>query len=209
MTNHALSAQIPLFPRGGRFEAVVNHVLEIEGGFVDHKHDKGGATKYGISLRFLQSGGVIDQNLDGYKDFDLDFDGDIDGADIRKLNLLQAQNLYFKYFWEKYNCQHLPKPIDAAVFDQAVNGGGVAAIKLLQKALNKIGGIFVRVDGQFGPETRAAINKISNDKLLITQLLIHYRIAAGARYADIAAKNPSQKVFLKGWMRRAGRLGDV
>lgn len=45
------------------FEDFVKVILKHEGGYVDHPNDPGGATKYGISLRFLQKNG-IDLNLD-------------------------------------------------------------------------------------------------------------------------------------------------
>jgi lysozyme family protein len=57
----------------------VNDVLGTEGGFVDDKVDRGGTTKFGISLRFLAAEGAFDADGDGKADFDLDLDGDIDG----------------------------------------------------------------------------------------------------------------------------------
>ena len=40
-----------------RFEEAFEDLLGIEGGFVDDPVDRGGTTKYGISLRFLKSEG--------------------------------------------------------------------------------------------------------------------------------------------------------
>jgi hypothetical protein len=67
-----------------RYAAAAKKLLLIEGGFVDDPTDRGGTTKYGISLRFLAAAGAFDSDGDGIADFDLDMDGDIDGADVRK-----------------------------------------------------------------------------------------------------------------------------
>ena len=40
-------------------------LLEIEGGWVNDPKDRGGATKYGISLRFLAAEGAFDADGDG------------------------------------------------------------------------------------------------------------------------------------------------
>ena len=47
------------------FEKAVEKVLEHEGGYVDHKADPGGATNYGISLRFVKQSTGIDLDVDG------------------------------------------------------------------------------------------------------------------------------------------------
>jgi lysozyme family protein len=61
----------------------VSHLIGVEGGRVNDPLDRGGETKYGVSLRFLAAEGAFDDDGDGKADYDLDMDGDIDGADIR------------------------------------------------------------------------------------------------------------------------------
>ena len=80
------SAEVALITVEGyspRYARAARKLLQIEGGFVDDPKDRGGATKYGISLRFLAAEGAFDEDGDGKADFDLDLDGDIDGQDIR------------------------------------------------------------------------------------------------------------------------------
>ncbi|MFN3749239.1 MAG: glycoside hydrolase family 108 protein [Sphingorhabdus sp.] len=198
-----------------RFAQAVEHVLKIEGGFVDHPNDPGGATKYGISLRFLKAEGKIDMDGDGIADFDLDFDGDIDGIDIRNLTLQDARVLYHRCFWQAAQCDALPPPVGEMVFDQAINGGLHAARKMLQHAINDClsrGGETapdpVKVDGAIGPRTIEAMNWVVRwGRLGTNALVVAYREEARMRYIAIADRNPKLKVFLKGWLRRADQLG--
>jgi len=194
-----------------RFEHAFADLLGIEGGFVDDPVDRGGATKYGISLRFLKAEGQIDEDLDGYADFDLDMDGDIDGADIRKLTIGDAKSLYKRSFWEALDCESFPEPIGEMLFDQGVNGGNHAAKKLLQQAINAVlragryRTIALKVDGQIGERTRLVFNSMweRHPDLLVTD----YREAVKDRYFAIVRRNPSQAKFLRGWLNRAEKLG--
>src|SRR5690606_11980744 len=104
---------------------------------------------------------------DGFADFDLDFDGDIDGADIRLLTPDQAIALYRRCFWDRFAYDQLLRPIDGAMFDQAVNGGAAAAGKILQRALNRVTGEVrlngrpLVVDGVIGDITRQRLRDVA------------------------------------------------
>jgi lysozyme family protein len=197
-----------------RFRAAGGRVLGIEGGHVNDPSDRGGETKYGVSLRFLVSEGKVDLDGDGFADFDLDMDGDIDGADIRALKPNDALSLFHRCFWKRLGCDDLPAPLGEAMFDQGVNGGLTAARKLLQRALNAASACVpahtapLLVDGQIGPATRALCDLVLAAPGCGMSLLIQeYREAAADRYRAIVAADPSQQRFLKGWLRRAAELG--
>jgi lysozyme family protein len=70
-----------------------------EGRFSDNPNDPGGPTNYGISLQFLMKCGDLDK--DGWKDGDINHDGEVNAEDIRKLDQQTAENLYYLYFWKK------------------------------------------------------------------------------------------------------------
>ena len=200
-----------------RYLAAFAELLKVEGGFVDDPVDCGGATKYGISLRFLKAEGAFDEDGDGIAEFDLDMDGDIDGQDIRRLTVADARVLYRKCFWDRIWADRLPRPLGEMVFDQAVNGGLVSARKLLQRAINtcliKASNLpsrpaLLHTDGVLGEMTWSALRwVVLRPSLGMTALAQAYREAAEERYNNIAFRNPSQKRFLNGWVRRARELG--
>lgn len=201
-----------------RFAAAVRKLLKIEGGWVNDPKDRGGATKYGISLRFLAAEGTFDHDADGRADFDLDLDGDIDWIDIRLLKQGDAVYLYHRCFWERLGADGFPAPIGEMLFDQGVNGGLTSARKLLQRALNSCamtpGFRAARpqaplvVDGVIGAKTRALMLQIIQWPTLGRPAIAEaYRAAAAERYRDIVRRFPDQKRFLKGWLARAEELG--
>lgn len=200
-----------------RYRAAVDALLGIEGGFVDDPVDRGGATKFGISLRFLAAEGAFDSDRDGKADFDLDFDGDIDGQDIRLLTPGDARFLYLKCFWKPIAAERLTRPIGEMVFDQAVNGGAFAAKKLLQRAINtclmriiRLSGAreLLKIDGDIGPVTLRQMQVVlSWPSQGMPALMAAYRDAAKERYRGIVARYPEQKRFLGGWLARADGLG--
>lgn len=198
-----------------RYAAALPRLLRMEGGFVDDPVDRGGTTKFGMSLRFLVAEGQIDLDGDGFADFDLDFDGDIDGQDVRKLTRGDAKYLYHRCFWKRLDADSFVRPIGEMLFDQAVNGGISASCKMLQRALNacitkyRLNIAPLKIDGDLGEKTRAAIDAvIALPAARTTAIVIAYKDAVKARYRAIVAADPSQKRFLAGWLNRADELGQ-
>ena len=134
------------------FMQAVETVLAHEGGFADDPADPGGATNWGVSLRFLLAQGA----LDGPAEYDFDGDGDVDAEDVRAMTRADAIEIYRRHFWDKYDYGRLPSGIGAKVFDLAITMGGAQAHRLLQRACRACGE-HVDADGILGPVTRAAI----------------------------------------------------
>lgn len=200
-----------------RYAQAFNRLIGIEGGDANDPVDHGGATRFGISLRFLASEGRIDLDDDGRADFDLDMDGDIDGADIAKLTIANARFLYQRCFWVPLDCERWAAPIGEAMFDQGVNGGLVAARKLLQRAINRCLDLpaptgadghhdDLEIDGVLGEKSRAAFDWV-DQWFGVPALINAYRIVAAQRYRAIVAADPSQAKWLNGWLNRAAALG--
>ena len=153
-----------------RFAECVAFVLEREGGLVDDPEDPGGITNHGISLRFLK--GVVPYAT---------------AVTVEDLTEEIAAELYKDHFWGPCYCYTLPKGLDLAVFDCAVNQGPRTARRLLQRALG------VSDDGYIGPFTIAAIHACDRD-----EVLLDFLARRAKRYAD----HPKVQRYGRGWYRR-------
>jgi len=188
------------------FELAVKIVLEHEGGLADNKHDPGGITNYGISIRWLESL----PDLAG----DIDMDGDVDADDIKAMTLVQAKKFYRAQWWTKYKYDKIENAgVAIKVMDMAVNMGAKQAHKLVQRSLRAVGAEVVD-DGALGPITFAAINTAKPQFLLpalrCTQAGFYYALVmrnTALRRANAKKKNGKLyedfSVFLTGWLRRA------
>jgi len=176
------------------FNHAVQVVLKHEGGFVHHKKDPGGATNFGISLRWLNSQG----DLDGLDDFDFDGDGDVDADDIKTMSEADARDLYHRYWWTKHNYHLLlDRDISTKIFDMAVNMGARQAHKLAQRAVRACGQL-LKDDGLLGPKSFKAINACNDDVLLGA-----LRVECKCFYKSLIKNKPDFAVFEAGWLARA------
>ena len=172
------------------FTDALPFLLEHEGGFSDNPRDPGGATNWGISLRYLRSLGVDCG--------DVDDDGDVDSDDVRRLTREQAAEIYRTQWWDPMRLgEFRHQAVATKTLDLAVNMGRVPAVKLLQRALC-VAGHAVDVDGVIGPQTIGAVNAANPDLLLEL-----YRVQAARYYHDLVDRRPELAVFERGWLRRA------
>lgn len=114
-----------------------------EGGYVNAATDRGGPTKYGITIatlsRFLGYQATID--------------------DVKNLTLATAEEIYRRFYWPMAGCDQLPAGLDYAVFNTAVMSGPGRAVKLLQLVLQDRGVYDGPIDGDFGPGTMTGVNQ--------------------------------------------------
>jgi lysozyme family protein len=173
-----------------QFDPAVQVVLLHEGHFVDNKNDPGGATNYGISIRYLKDAHIF---------LDLDGDGDMDADDMRMMKPEPAIEIYRTNWWEKYHYGSIAdQALATKVLDASVNMGAVQAHKLLQRGLWSCG-IKLNDDGTLGLVTLAAINKTP-----AVAVLAGMRSECAGFYRVLVAKKPDQFTeFLNGWLRRA------
>lgn len=164
-------------------------IFDAEGGFVNDAADRGGATKYGISLAFLRL--LTDADGDGWKDGDLNRDGVVDQNDILWLDKPQAEAIYLRYFWDGARCGELPYYVALPLFDARVNHVPKVAALLVQRALR------VTCDGVIGPQTIRAAKACDPDDFLSWYLA--YR---AQHFADIVRMDSTQARFELGWYRR-------
>jgi lysozyme family protein len=166
------------------FDIAVQTVLAAEGGFVNDPHDAGGATKYGISLRWLKSLDEISES----------FSGELTIKTIQQLTRDQAILLYRTYFWEPHRYERIINQLIAnKIFSFTVNAGHHASHTVLQWALHAAGNPAVVVDGRLGEHTIQAVNTVDYVVLLAalrSEMAGHYRLL-------------KQPHFEAGWLKRA------
>lgn len=176
------------------FSVALSLLMQHEGGFVNDPIDSGGATKWGISLRFLK--------IQGYVDGDVDKDGDIDIQDIKNLRTDQREVIYRKGFWDKNRIgEIMSQRLANMYFGMSVNMGNQRATQLLQRAVN----VYfqnnpeekITADGVCGGSTINAINKCMPNSLLRL-----FQQECEIFYQSLVRQHPQQEKFLKGWLSR-------
>ena len=172
------------------FNQAFEEVIMMEGGYNNIAADRGGATNYGISLRFME--GL--RNNEG----DLNNDGHVDADDIRQLDMKTAKRFYHKYFWLHYKCNTIQDPALACkVFSMYVNMRSKSVGRIVQRALRSCGKKLDE-DGIIGRITKGMMNAVDQD-----QLMAAIRSEQAGFYRCIVIQDPSQTIFLKGWLNRA------
>ncbi len=109
------------------------------------------------------------------------------------------KRFYALHFWNTWFQQLLSDDVAKRVFDEAVNAGAGAAVRVLQTAINALGGALT-VDGGWGTLTLTAANGLNPETL--------YRAFITARedhYRAIVQNNPADAKYLEIWLARAGK----
>ena len=116
-------------------------------------------------------------------------------VDVTSLNWDGAKAIYYQNYWIAGHCNQLPGCVGALHFDGCVNNGVGTAAKFLQKAVGVI------ADGAIGPGTLAAV--ATHDPIALCNSICNQRIVY---YNNIVANNPSQQIYLAGWLRRVEEM---
>src|SRR5574342_1291711 len=103
-----------------KFNFYIERVLSHEGGYVYHKDDPGGETKWGISKRSYPN------------------------LDIKGLTREQAIEIYRRDFWDRVQGSNLPNALAYQALDSAINSGMGNTVRFLQRAVRTAD------DGVFG-----------------------------------------------------------
>lgn len=124
-------------PLSSEVEKILDRLIEREGGYVDHKLDPGGETKYGISKR-------------SYPD-----------VDIPALTKEHARDIYERDFYHRFSLSRL-RDLRAIewILDWLVHSGP-SVIGRIQRELK------IPADGVVGEETITAINTMADPKDLL------------------------------------------
>ncbi len=174
---------------------IADEIIAREGGYVNDPDDPGGATKHGVTIHTLRRLGL-----------DLDGDGAVTTADVRRLTQEQAVDIFIRHYFIRPGIAKLPESIQASAFDMYVNAGA-NAVKILQRLLCDMGQK-IAVDGVIGPQTIAAANRAwerAGDRLVDA-----YGIERRNFYFRIADRRPASRKYARtraggkgGWIKRA------
>lgn len=174
---------------------MAGEIVAREGGYVNDPDDPGGATNFGVTIHTMRRLGL-----------DLDGDGDVDAADVRRLTREQAVDIFVEHYFVQPNIAQLPEVLHETVFDMYVNAGA-NAVKVLQRLLNRMGER-VTVDGAIGPKTVAAAVRAA--AAAPGHIADAYGIARRNYYFGIADQRPASRKYARsraggkgGWIRRA------
>ena len=179
-------------------DALIDGLIEREGGYVDHPSDKGGPTCFGITEAVARAHGYA--------------------GPMRKLPRDEAAAIYRRLYWLRPRFDQVARRsarIAAELFDTGVNMGPTVATTFLQRALtalNRNGKDYsdLTPDGRIGPLTLHALDaflaargKRGGETVLLRAL----EALQGERYLRLAERRPANEAFLYGWL--ANRIGTI
>lgn len=147
--------------------------------YTNNKYDRGGATKYGITLATWRKVG-----------YDKNEDGVLNEEDVKLLTEDDFHRVFKQSYWNACKADQIQdQSVANMLVDFAYNSGVSRAVTYLQLTLG------ITADGIMGRKTLFAINK-SNGKRLFKRFK-----KTREDYLKSIAKG-KQKGFLDGWLRR-------
>lgn len=174
---------------------LIDDLIAREGGYVDHRDDRGGPTNMGITREVARDNGYY--------------------GDMRALPRSLAESLYRRLYWEQPGYAFVAEQswaVAAELFDTAVNMGGGVATGFLQRALNALNRNQkdypdLKLDRRIGAQTLGALRRFralrgpGADAVLLKAM----DALQGERYIALAESRPGNEAFLYGWL--ANRIG--
>ena len=185
-----------------KVEKYISDLIIREAGYVNNVHDRGGATRWGITERVARKHNYSGAMCELPKDV--------------------AREIYMKEYWTECrfaDVENLSQSIAEELFDTGVNMGQATAVGFLQRALNlfnqshKEVPLFpeLNVDGDLGAKTLAALSAflklrgLQGERVLLRVL----NCFQGTRYAELTENRETNEEFVYGWFsNRVAVSGD-
>ena len=145
-----------------------------EGGFSNHPNDKGGPTKWGVTIGTFR--GVYGQGKSV--------------QDLKAMTEAQWDYIYRKHYWNRWHGDQIECQSVANLLVDWVWASGGYGIKIPQALLG------VKIDGIVGNKTLAAINNYPNQRELFDKLWKERK-----EFFERIGKGTQAK-FLAGWLNR-------
>lgn len=166
---------------------IIDDLIRDEGGESNHPDDLGGHTRWGITEAVAR---------------DHDYQGP-----MSELPKMTAKLIYMIDYWQGpgfNNVHKLAPDVAEKLFEIGVNISRVKAAKWLQRMLNLLTDMVLKVDGKIGPMTLNALHVYMSrrrhqdgEKTIIKAIT---GIQA-CHYINITEKRPENRSFIYGWLR--------
>lgn len=179
---------------GADFDKYFPHLINSEGvKFTIIKYDRGGATKFGITIGtykyWCKKETFIGIGCDKNGDFK------VDAKDLNRVTMGEIKPIYRVMFWNRVYADSIHNQGVAEMFVDFLVNSGMGYKNGNIKAIQKIVG--VSQDGIIGRNTLQAINKMYPPSLF--DKIFKYRQSF---YKRLVRKDYQQKKFLTGWNNR-------
>jgi lysozyme family protein len=169
----------------------INHILKVEGGYINDPSDSGGETNYGVTVRVARKF--------GYKN------------DMKDMSIYIAREIYEKLYWYSLRLdviEEISRAIAKELGDTGVNQGVGRAGEFLQRSLNVLNNnekLYnnITVDGDIGPNTLKTLQRYfkirgSDGETVLYNML---NCLQGAFYVELAERRSKDKKFVYGWFK--------
>lgn len=170
------------------FETAIVQLLKNEGEYVNDPQDSGGETYKGVARKYHSK-------WEGWIDIDLakakpNFPQNLEDNDLLQTRI---KHFYEVNYWDKLQCDSIESDeVAMSIFDFGVNAGVKTSAKLAQLSVG------ATPDGIIGSKTLQALNDFDKVAFIAT-----FTVAKIARYVNLCEKNPKNRKFFYGWVRRA------
>lgn len=171
------------------FKKALEHVLGLEGGYVDDKNDSGGKTNYGITKNLAVAHGYT--------------------GDMKHIPFEKVCDIYRVGFWDKLKLDRITsQTLATRIFDIAVNCGYYRACVITQKSYNSMWNTKSKIaeDGIIGSRTIARLNSVSKSKGSQIRLLVNMSGFLVAHYIKLVRARDKDRKFLYGWLIKRGHI---
>jgi len=162
------------------FDEIITDILRAEGWdtYTDRPNDRGGPTKWGITLKTLSS-------WRGHE---------CTAQDVKDLGEIEARAIYEADYVIGPRFDALPKLLAPMLVDCGVNHGTSRAAKWLQLAVD------TTPDGRIGPKTLQAVEAAN-------PVAIYLKVCATrvSFYGKLVTDDPTQAENAHGWNNRAAK----
>lgn len=167
---------------------IINHIIDLEGGYVNDPSDSGGETNFGITIDVARKFGYM--------------------GSMKDLSRNTAVVIYTEKYWESikgHSLLILSEKVAEEAFDTSVNMGPSRAAKFLQRSLNALnasGRIHdLKVDGDIGYATTSRLKEYLDERGDDETLVKMLNCLQGAFYVELSERREKDKRFIYGWFK--------